>query len=246
MQSEIEVWTAAAARDTPGELESRCQLWLTESECRRADRFRVATARNQHVVGRGMARRLLTRGSAVDPRSVVFEPAPHGKPYVVAPGEVARPFNVSHTDGLVLFAGGRCGEIGVDVERLSRRTDVMLAERYFATAEVEYVFDHRDPDRQRLAFLRVWTLKEALIKAIGTGLTLPLADFAFYDIDAERPRVRMLKPSLGDGDAWRFIAFAPADGYVAALALDVAAADTMPGDLKLGRFETWLGLSNDA
>lgn len=245
-QSLIDVWSAAASADQPGELERCCEAWLTEDERTRATRFRKDTTRNQHVVGRGMTRKLLC-GRAVDPARIELGFLPHGKPFVVAPPQAARPFNVAHTDGLVLFAScpGAAGSetaLGVDVERLSRRTDVELAQRYFAAPEVEYVWDHRDADARRYAFLRVWTLKEAFIKAIGTGLTMPLGDFAFEQIDSKRPRVRMLNPSLETGEHWQFIAFHPANDYIGALAISGLPAD-QPVAFQLHRFESFLGLS---
>lgn len=258
----IEIWSAAASADLPGNLERRCQAWLTAEERQRAARFRKLTTRNQHIVGRGMARRLLAMppvdspvASPLAPTEIVLGFTTHGKPFVAAPQRLAQPFNVAHTEGMVLFAScpaaaawpavaasdaagsdasalnpaapdpAAAAMLGVDVEPLSRRTDVALAERYFAAPEVQYVLDHRDAEARLAAFLRVWTLKEALIKAIGTGLTMPLADFAFEGIDDERPRVRMLNPALGSGDCWQFIRFSPAPGYIGALAWHAGPTD---------------------
>ncbi len=252
----IEVWSAAASADRPGELERCCEAWLTDEERQRAMRFRKDTSRNQHIVGRGMTRMLLSAvplgtqavADPADPSRIELGFTPHGKPFVSAPTELSRPFNVAHTDGLVLFAS--CPQdrnrptsgatIGVDVERMSRTTDVALAQRYFAPPEVEYVFDHHAPDRRLAAFLRVWTLKEAFIKAIGSGLTMPLGDFTFERIDDERPRVRMLNPRLGSAEHWQFVAFCPADGYVGALALSDWPAD-QPAEYRLRSFESLLG-----
>jgi 4'-phosphopantetheinyl transferase len=243
----IDVWSAAASADRPGEVERCCEAWLTADERVRADRFRKDTTRNQHVVGRGMTRKLLG-DRVIDPERIELGFMPHGKPFVVAPPQAACPFNVAHTDGLVLFASCRSEQpragmtLGVDVERLSRRTDVELAQRYFAAPEVQYVWDHRDPDARRYAFLRVWTLKEAFIKAIGTGLTMPLGDFAFEQIDSDRPRVRMLNPALETGEHWQFIAFHPAEDYIGALAVSGLPAG-QPVSFRLRRFESLLGLS---
>lgn len=245
----IKVWFANASSDRPGELERRCQTWLTPEERERAGRFRVLTARNQHIVGRGMARKLLANAAAgqgddqtsqtFEPTEIVFSFTQFGKPFVVAPEPLVRPFNVAHTDGMVLCAIRRGGSVGVDVERISRRTDVALAERYFAKPEVEYVLDHADADGKLRAFLRVWTLKESFIKAIGTGLSMPLADFAFENIDDQRPQVKMLNPLLEDGRRWQFITFSPREGYIAALAVGDADEQSRP-ELDLQRFESLL------
>ncbi len=235
----VEIWAAEASASEPGALEHRCRQWLTPEEWEGALRLRQPSSRNQHVVGRGMVRKLLTLRTDFDPKEVVLDRAEKGKPFVVAPEAVNRPFNVSHTEGMVLFAAVDRGAIGVDVERLSRKTDVGLAERYFAPAEVDYVFSERDPEQRMEAFLRVWTLKEAFIKAIGTGLTMPLGDFAFEQLDAVRPSVRMLNPNLTNDGNWQFISFVPNPGYIAAVAIRDTAGECHR-DLRLQRFETLL------
>ena len=95
----------------------------------------------------------------------------HGKPSL--PDSPVH-FNLSHTRDLALAAFSRTAPVGVDVERLDRRADVEnLALRYFHPAEREQMTGDPDPSR---AFMRVWTAKEALLKARGWGISLPLVE----------------------------------------------------------------------
>jgi len=214
------LWHATSSAEQPGPIETTCQSWLSEEELERAARFRKWTNRNQHIIGRGMARRLLA-DEGFPPQEIRFAEEAYGKPYVTSPAAAKRPFNVAHTDGLVV-----CGLsdhpdqlLGVDVERLCRRTDPGLAERYFAPPEVEILKRcPREEDRQEM-FLRIWTLKESYIKAIGTGLRTPLADFAFEQLDLPQPRIRLLNPALHDGMSWHFFSLRPRPGFVGAVAV---------------------------
>jgi 4'-phosphopantetheinyl transferase len=216
----IRVWHATSSTAGPGPIERCCHSWLDESERQRAERFRVATSRNQNVVGRGMARRLLS-SDRFDPRAIRFDVEPHGKPFVSDPIDAKRPFNIAHTDGLVLCGVGSGGHqfVGVDVERLGRRTDPELAERYFSRPEVEYLSGFRSAEKRHDVFLRIWTLKESFIKAIGTGLQTPLADFAFEEIESDSPKIRMLSAQLESDLIWNFFCVEPRPGYVGAIAV---------------------------
>lgn len=167
-----------------------------------------------------MARRLLDL-ELDDPRTIRFEVEPHGKPFVVEPDTARRPFNIAHTDGLVLCGVGAAEHrfVGIDVEKLERRTDPELADRYFAAPEVAYLRQIADGSERREAFLKIWTLKESFIKAIGTGLHTPLADFAFEGIESESPQIRLLAPNLMDDLCWKFFSVQPRPGYIGAIAV---------------------------
>lgn len=216
----VRVWHATSSTERPGRIEATCQGWLSAEEIKRADRFRKPTSRNQHVVGRGMARRLLGEDN-VSPEDVCFAEETYGKPYVVAPEAAKQPFNVAHTDGLVMCGVGNDPShlLGVDVECLCRKTDPGLAERYFARPEVDFLKRCCSERQRQDLFLRIWTLKESFIKAIGTGLQTPLADFAFEDIEKDRPRIRLLNPSLDDGRTWNFFSIEPRPGFIGAVAV---------------------------
>ncbi len=216
----VSLWHASSSSDEPSSVETTCEAWLDVDEQRRASRFRIPTSRNQHVVGRGMARRLLSSDS-VAPEAIRFALEPHGKPYVSEPSAARQPFNIAHTDGLVMCGIGSAEHtmIGVDVERLGRRTDPGLADRFFSKPEVRYLQRHQDDDAKRIAFLRVWTLKESFIKAIGTGLQTPLSDFAFMDIDSDSPTIQMLDEKLEGDVSWKFFSIQPRPGFVAAVAV---------------------------
>ncbi len=238
----IDLWCGRASAADPGELESCCEAALCDDERSGAQRYRRLTTRNQHIVGRGMARTLLA-GQGVLPQQIQFSFNAHGKPDVIAPETVKRPFNIAHTEGLVVFAACDSGQIGVDVERLSRATDVNLSRRYFAAPEVDYVMSQDSDEARTTAFLRVWTLKESFIKAIGRGLSIPLADFAFEQIDSPQPSIRMLRPGLGNADDWRFACVSPADGYLAAIATSDLAMRTGI-DIRVCDFAQRLAMEN--
>lgn len=240
--SAVTLWHAVNSSGAPGVIESVCHAWLDDADRQRADRFRKPTTRNQHVIGRGMSRCLLA-GTKLDPRSIEFGVEPHGKPVVHAPREARRPFNVTHTDGLVICGIGhpRLEAIGVDVERLGRRTDASLADRYFSQPEIEFLNRCRSDEARRRTFLRIWTLKESFIKAIGTGLTMPLADFAFEDVDSDQPTIRMLNPKLESETRWQFYSIEPRPGFIAALAV-ASGDDAIASGFELRAFEEHLAL----
>jgi 4'-phosphopantetheinyl transferase len=219
--SRLRVWHSATGVEECGDFERRCERLLDPEELQSADRYRRTTTRNQHIVGRAMARRLL--GNAIDSAErIQFDAGEFGKPHVARPLQAKMPFNIAHTDGLVLcgVADSQVDVVGVDVEALGRRTSTELAERYFSPPEVAFL--RAQPiEQQKYVFLRIWTLKEAFIKAIGTGLHTPLADFAFEGLDSDRPTIRFLRPQLRDHRDWRFECFEPREGFIAAAALAV-------------------------
>ncbi len=249
----VHVWHAAASENDPGDVERHCECLLDDTDRERSMKLRRLTTRNQHVIGRGMMRHLLSHSckGAVEPQAIRFSALPHGKPIVSEPQEVRRAFNVSHTNGLVigslapadsaLAIDTETGDtlLGVDVERLDRRTDAGLAERYFSKPEVEYVRSQYGDASRQFAFLRIWTLKESFIKAIGTGLRTPLADFAFRDIDSDSPWIEMLDPKLQSEVAWKFFPISPRPGFVAAVALGCKSAE-MTAALDVRSFEELL------
>src|SRR6056297_1757201 len=236
----VRIWHATSSPTEACPVQRRCQRWLAAEERQRADQFRHASSRNQHVIGRGMARRLLS-GETWATDAICFELEAHGKPFVSEPQHARRPFNVAHTQGLVLCAIAEAGDVllGVDVERLQRRTDPALAQRYFSKPEIEFLNRQSSERARRESFLRIWTLKEAFIKALGTGLRTPLADFAFEDINSPCPTIRMLNPQLESDRRWRFFSLQTRPGFVAALAVAGPPHDPPPR-MELYPFDDWL------
>ncbi len=83
-------------------------------------------------------------------------------------------FNTADTKNYVAAAVFDA-DIGIDIEEITRKADTKrLADRFFSAAEQEYVRTHAD---KRYAFFRIWTRKEALLKADGIGIRLELASF---------------------------------------------------------------------
>ncbi|WP_146415614.1 4'-phosphopantetheinyl transferase family protein [Crateriforma conspicua] len=236
--AQIQLWHAPSSAQQPGRIETQCQRWMPVAEVQAAQRFRRPTTRHQHIIGRGMSRRLLG-GDGVDPHAIEFHWLPHGKPEVRRPDEAKQAFNVAHTDGLVVCGIADTDDIllGVDVEPLDRKTDAKLAERYFSKPEIEHLSRCRDRLQRQQTFLRIWTLKESFIKAIGTGLHTPLGHFAFEKIDDDQPVLRVLQPGLDQGRYWTFRCFSPRPGYIASVAIG-ATVDTLRCNYLLQKLET--------
>lgn len=189
---------------------------LDAAEIARADRFVYAHSRIEFTAAHALTRRVLGDLLGEEGRAFHFLPGPQGKPEARLRGAAAPlSFNLSHTRGLVAVAVSPIAglPLGVDVERLDREVDLRVADNYFDPREVAWLAGLPEPARPE-GFLRLWTLKEAFIKATGKGLTQDLGSFGF---EVAAARVRFTDAVPDDPSAWLFRQRIVADRFVAAV-----------------------------
>ncbi len=136
-------------------------------------------------------------------------------------------FNLSHSDGWALLAFTRDRRIGVDVERVRPLSDRGIARRFFAPGETA-ALEASPPDERPSAFFACWTRKEAVAKAVGRGLTLPLDDFEVSVRPDEPARLIGCAAEMGDPSDWHLRSFDVEDGYEAAVAVVPSPDATRP------------------
>ncbi|MEO8812866.1 MAG: 4'-phosphopantetheinyl transferase superfamily protein [Caulobacteraceae bacterium] len=160
---------------------------------------------------RGLLRGVLRRYLDEAPEAIRLVEGPHGKPAIEGPAPVS--FNFSHSGRAAVFAVAGCAPVGVDCEAVIFTEDLggvaeiscSAAEREWLAADGEGEFTER--------FFRLWTRKEAVIKAVGLGLSLPVSEIGVLGEGLTRVAVP------GHGPWWVTTIDAPA-GYAAACASD--------------------------
>lgn len=146
--------------------------WLSASEQEQVLSLGNEGAQRLRIAGRSLARELLARELGCAPADVSIKRTENGKP-VMASGELH--FSISHTDGLAVCAVDNA-PVGVDAERRGRHVSEALMRRVASADELSLIGD----DAQ--LFLRLWTLKEAYVKAVdGVLLTTQRVHFTTYD-----------------------------------------------------------------
>jgi 4'-phosphopantetheinyl transferase len=181
--SEIHVWHVdliAWEKETGSLLEL-----LDPAERERASRFKFPEPRNQFLISRALLRTALGLYLRIGADEVRFRAAANGKPELAANSDLGfcdLRFNLSHTEGVTVFAIARRRQVGVDVERIREDTNVMeLAERFFSDQEVQWL--RSQPASELVpSFFTCWTAKEAYIKAHGEGLSMPLSSFSILPV----------------------------------------------------------------
>ncbi len=157
------------------EMWAELAVLLDDAERARALRFHFDRDRKAYIAAHALARTLLSAEAPRSPAAWRFAEGPHGKPEVVRePGVPPLRFNLSHTHGLVAVAVTLAHDVGIDVEIVDqKRAGLEFAERAFAPAEVA-LLRAASSDALPGTFFAIWTLKEACIKALGGGLSVPL------------------------------------------------------------------------
>lgn len=208
----IDLWTWLLSPGD-GEIERLVGL-LSDDERARAARFVFDRHRGRFIVARGRLRQILGGIAGRPPEDLRFAYGAHGKPALSGiPG--APHFNLSHSGDLAVVAVSSDLELGVDVEAV-RPLKEDVAERFFSAAEIAALAKLAESDRLD-AFYRCWTRKEAVIKALGTGLSLPLKSFD-VSIDAAGARLLRLEGMPDAPRDWALAHLDPAPGYAGAIA----------------------------
>ena len=151
---------------------------LDAAEQHRASRFRHSGAKRRHVLCRAALRSLLCDALGCQNRQLAFCAAVHGKPYATVDGtRAAVSFNVSHSGRQGLIALAPQGHVGIDVEeRVPPRHLDLLVGAVLGPNEQAEVMAASGAERLRL-FFDLWTMKEALTKGHGMGLSMDASGF---------------------------------------------------------------------
>lgn len=171
------VWLLSLEELSEADLE---ELYARLSPARKtkAEQIRAEMKKRQSV-GAGYLLYLLKKRFSIEEDPVFM---PGGKP-VFSP-EAGICFNISHSGPYAAIAFGKRA-LGLDIE-CAKRADLKMAKRFFKEEEYEHLAGLEQGERED-AFCKIWTGKEAILKATGTGLSVPLNSFSVLDTGENAP-----------------------------------------------------------
>ena len=202
------IWHAFAA-DGPG-VEELAEV-LDSSEQERLYRLHQETDRWSFAAAHALLRKMLSDRYGGPPRSWRFARDGYDRPHLdrETHAGVDPAFSLSHTRDLAVCAladtyaaSSHTKRLRVGIDAEARTTphirEQLIAGRFFAPSEVAFL-RNLDPARRRRAFLDLWTLKEAVAKAVGLGLSMNLATFACR---VAPPSLETTEPALLPIESW--------------------------------------------
>lgn len=210
------------------------------------------------ILARALVRTTIARytNGESSPNTLKFVKNPFGKPKVMWENGnctlQSLQFNISHTPSLIACGVTIEAQIGIDVEEKQRRMRnniLSLACRFFSPTEIEYLHSFSGSERQMQEFIKLWTLKEAYVKALGRGFSeAPFREFSiqyqrseskqFHNFGyASRIVVNVSSASEGLTSNWAFALFELESSHFAALCIesnkDVGVSECKPLKLKV-------------
>jgi len=197
-----------------------CHRWLAilnQEERERADRFRFEWDRRDFIAAHALLRHMLAFHLGRPAEAWQFATSGFRKPAIAESLRVPDiDFNLSHGRDLVAAAVSLHAAVGIDAEKIDpAKADFDVAQRYFAPAEIEIL--RRTPStEQAVCFFRLWTLKEAYLKATGAGFGTSLDSFAFT---LSPIRINFLTRLDDDPRRWHFEMLPTTDAHVLSVAV---------------------------
>lgn len=217
---------------------------LDDEERARSDRFVFPWLQTRFIVAHAALRTVVERLTGQPAPEVRFGQGPHGKPFL---RDHALELNLSHSGDWGLIAVGHDRAVGVDLETIGpdRVTPTMI--KAVTSAVERQAFGAMAPEQRPIAFFRLWVRKEAVIKALGTGLSrslhtieVPLTPVAPPDGVVLHPGPDDAAPPSAPGgdDRWRLWDLPAPLGYLAALVVRREPGDEARAPASMG----WLTL----
>jgi 4'-phosphopantetheinyl transferase len=204
--------------DVQKEQFGHCWRMLDTFEQAYAKSLKNELQQKRYIEVHGRLRQLLSGILNQAPEKLLIEKTAFGKPYLAEHPEQV--FNLSHSANDYMIGIGLNCQIGVDIEHCKARADFSgLAKKCFAEEEIQY-WNGLPEDQKATVFYRLWTRKEAFVKAVGRGLALGLKDCVF---NPEKPDELLRIPSnYGSPANWRVFGIDRGQGLCSAVVVDRA------------------------
>lgn len=164
-------WQLCPSELRSPDLRDRWLSRLPADERAHYEQLQTDRMRENYLAARVLCRATLSRYTGANPSAWRFGKGLHDKPTLVEPADFqSLRFNLTHTNGLVIFAVTRAGDVGVDVEDTSQPVDASLLARHFLSPRQQQRLAALAPQERAASFFEQWVLKEAFVKATGKGL----------------------------------------------------------------------------
>jgi 4'-phosphopantetheinyl transferase len=189
---------------------------LDQEERARAMAFGSPLQRDAFTAAHVLVRTALSAYGRCRPSDWRFAISPQGRPSVL--GDSRLSFSLTHAGARAAVAVGAGQALGLDLEPVRpERDSLSLARRFFGPAETEWLAG-LPPGERAAGFAALWTVKEAVLKARGCGLTEPMRSVE-VELEPSGP-VRV----HGPGAPWALQSWSPEPGWRAAVAVRAAGA----------------------
>jgi 4'-phosphopantetheinyl transferase len=214
---QVHVW---AVRSLPGrDCLSSLREALSSDELQRAAAFRFEKHKSDYIAARGLLRTILGKYIGRPAEALEFRYGPQGKPYLRDVENCKLQFNLSHSENCAVYAVTLDREVGIDVERIRELPDMdSIARRFFSQAEVADL-QAVSSELRAESFYNCWTRKEAYIKAVGSGLSLPLDRFRVSLLPGQAAALLDLQDGADSASGWSMHELRPWDEFVGTLAI---------------------------
>ena len=198
---------------------------LPAAELARAGRFVFEIDRARFIAGRGQLREILSEATGAPPAALTITQGADGKPALPAFPDGPQ-FNLSHCGGLALVAVSPRVPVGVDIEEIKPLQEDL--DTLFLTAREQTELRGLTGESRLHRFYRLWTCKEAVVKARATGLSTDPANFRVAFSNDWHGQVEWATPEDAETGPLIVQSFVPKPGYLAAVAtLDLTHAVTL-------------------
>ncbi|MBQ4847829.1 4'-phosphopantetheinyl transferase superfamily protein [Pseudoalteromonas sp. MMG005] len=182
-ENQIDIWQTSVSLFQENHAIGELEAMLTESGLEAIALIRRPSEKLVKVVSRAFLRSVLAKYTGLAPQAIQFERGLHGKPQLVNQG-LSLEFNLSHSDNVLACALSKKNPIGLDVERIRfKRNLIRLGHPVFSEDE-KREFESLPEAAKEAYFFDRWILKESLIKVTGQGLTTKLNNVSFGQSNA--------------------------------------------------------------
>lgn len=216
-ENDVHLWFSSL--DLPASSLQQLETTLDTDERERAKGFCSERERARFVVGRGLLRKILGQYSGAGPSDLRFSYGSRGKPSLIeCLGGDRIQFSLAHSNRYAIYAFTLDRRIGVDLECVEPIESEEIANRFFSDREKAAL--HALAGNERLeTFFKIWTAKEAYLKACGEGLAHPLNKIETR-IDPRDMRSLRIQGDMQKNSSWSLEQLRPISGFTAALVVE--------------------------
>lgn len=170
---EDDIYVYWANLDQPQGIVDNYQTLLCSDEIERISKYNTQVLRNRQVMSKSILRKMLSLYLKINAQEINLIHNNFGKPFVTSANETdSIKFNISHSENIGIFAFS-LNDLGIDIEKIKEYIEIDgIKEICFTDFEKRW-YDNINNEYQLETFYKIWTIKEAFIKAIGQGFSYP-------------------------------------------------------------------------